>query len=175
MGDDDEAGVGRAGHFVEQIAETLDVVIVEGGVYLVQHADRRRIGQEHGKDEGKGGERLLATRKKRKGCRFLPGRFRDDLKARFQRIVAFDEMQFRAAPSKERCEQALEMLVHHLERSEQPLAGFAVEALDAMAEPLDRLGEIIALGGERVMLGLHLSQLFLRAQIDRPDSFPVAA
>src|SRR5215213_5484526 len=37
VGDDDEAGVGRAGHFVEQIAETLDVVIVERGVYLVQH------------------------------------------------------------------------------------------------------------------------------------------
>ena len=51
VGDDDEALLGGGGHFVHQIAETLDIVTVERRIDFVEHADRRRISQEHGKDQ----------------------------------------------------------------------------------------------------------------------------
>ena len=65
VGDDDEAGVGRAGHFVEQVAEPLHIVVVQRGVDLVQHADRRRIGQKHRKNQGQSGKGLLALNVKK--------------------------------------------------------------------------------------------------------------
>jgi hypothetical protein len=40
------------------------------------------------------------------------------------------------------------MVVHYLERGQQALARFAVQAVDAVAQPLDRLDEVVALGGE---------------------------
>jgi len=40
-------------------------VIVERRVDLVQHANRRRVGEEHGEDEPQRGERLLSAREER--------------------------------------------------------------------------------------------------------------
>jgi hypothetical protein len=55
------------------------------------------------------------------------------------------------------------MGVDHLEGGEQPFARLAVEILDALTQPLDRFDQIVALGGERAMLSLDLTQLFFRA------------
>jgi hypothetical protein len=41
VGDSDEAGVGAFAHFVEEIAEALDVIVVERRV--VEDADRRGL------------------------------------------------------------------------------------------------------------------------------------
>ena len=57
----------------------------------------------------------------------------------------------------------------------QPLARFAVEALDALAQPLDGFDQVVALGGQRGVLGLDLAQLFLGAQIDGAEPLAVAA
>ena len=65
VGDDDEACIGALEHGLEEIAEALDIVIVERGVDLVEHADGRRIGQKHREDQGHGGERLLAAGEQR--------------------------------------------------------------------------------------------------------------
>src|SRR5215472_11594328 len=67
------------------------------------------------------------------------------------------------------------MIVDDLEGGEQPLARLAVEILDALAQPLDRLDEIIPLGGKRAMLRLDLAQLLLGAQIDGAEALALAA
>ena len=67
------------------------------------------------------------------------------------------------------------MLVDHLEGGQQPLARLAIEALDALAQPLDRLDQIVALGDQAVVLGLDLAQLFLGAQIDGAEPLALAA
>ena len=59
VGDDDEAGLGAAAHFVQQVAETVDVGVVQRGVDLVQHAHGGRIGEEDGEDQGRGGQSLF--------------------------------------------------------------------------------------------------------------------
>jgi hypothetical protein len=47
-------------------------VIVERGIHLVQHADRRRVGQEHREDQRQRGQRLLAAGQERERRRLLP-------------------------------------------------------------------------------------------------------
>ena len=66
-------------------------------------------------------------------------------------------------------------LVDDLERGQQPLARLAVEALDALAQPLDGFDQVVALGGERGVLGLDLAQFFLGAQVDGAEPLAVAA
>ena len=61
-------------HLLHQQAEPLDIGIVERRVDLVEHADRRGIGEEHGEDERERGERLLAARQQRQHLRALAGR-----------------------------------------------------------------------------------------------------
>ena len=135
-------------HLVEQVAEAVDVVIVERRVHFVQHADRRRIGQEHRKDQRQRGQRLLAAGQQRQRRRLLPGRLGQNFEPGFERVVAFDQLQFGGAAAEQLGEQVLEVLVDLFERGQQPLARLAVEALDALAQVLDRLDQVVALGGQ---------------------------
>ena len=109
VGDDDEAGIGRARHLVEQVAEALDIVIVERRIDLVEHADRRRIGEEHGEDQRQSRERLLAAGEKRQRHRFLARRLRHDLEAGFERIFALDQLQLGIAAAEQFDKKLLEI------------------------------------------------------------------
>ena len=152
VGDDDEARVGRARHLVEQIAEALDVVVVERRVDLVEHADRRRVGEEDREDQRERRERLLAAGEQRQRHRFLARRLGHDLKAGFERIFALDQLQFGVAAAEQFRKQLLEVLVDGGERCEQPLAGLVVEAVDALPQPPDRLDQIVTFGNELIVL-----------------------
>src|SRR5262249_58657855 len=113
------------------------------------------------------GERLLAARQERQGLRLLARWPRQDLEAGLERILVFDQLQLSGAAAEQCGEQALEVAVHHFERHEQPLARLAVEALDAVAQPLDRFDQVVALVDEAGMLRLDLPQLLLAPQLDR--------
>ena len=133
MSDRDEARVGLLAHRVEQIAKALDIGVVERGVHLIEHADRRRIGQEHREDERHRGQRLFAAGQQRHGHGLLAGRARKNVEPRLQGIIAFDELQFRRAAVEQQREQLLEMGVHLVEGGEQPFAPFLVQACDGGA------------------------------------------
>jgi hypothetical protein len=60
-------------HLVEQIAEPADIGIVERCVDLIQHADRRGIGEEHREDQRQRRQRLLPTGQSDSVDSFLPG------------------------------------------------------------------------------------------------------
>ena len=128
MRDDEEPRLGAFQHCFQQVAEALDVMIVKRCVDFVEDADRRRIGEEHREDQRQGGECLLATRQQRQHRRLLARRIGDDFEPGFQRIVRFDQLQFRLAAVEQRGEQLAEFLVHRFEGIEQPLAALAVEA-----------------------------------------------
>src|ERR1700677_1533230 len=93
VGDGDETGVGALAHGLQEVAEALDIVVVERRGDLVEHADRRRVGEEHREDERKRGQRLFAAGKKRQRLRLLARRLRDKLKPRLKRVVGFDQLQ----------------------------------------------------------------------------------
>src|SRR3546814_20687814 len=62
VGDDEVAGVGLGGHAVEEVAEALDVRVVEGRVDLVQDAAGGGRGGDKGEDGGDSRKRQLHTR-----------------------------------------------------------------------------------------------------------------
>ena len=169
MGDRQEAGFGALAHLVEQVTEPLDVVIVERRVDLVEHADRRRVGQEHGEDQSQRGQRLLAAGKQGQRLRLLARRARDQFKSGLERIVGFDEQQLRRSAFEQRREQLAEMLVDDVESADQPLAAFLVKGADRLPEPLNRLGEVIALGDQFFARRLHLGEFDVGAQVDRAE------
>ena len=167
MGDDQEAGLGALGDLGDQAAEAVDIGVVQGRVDLVQHADRRRVGEEDGKEQRQRGQRLLAAREQRQRLQFLAGRARHDLEPGLERIllVALVERQMRAPAAEQPHEQLAEMLVDLGEGGQQPLAAFAVQGGDALAQPRDRAGQVLALALEAGELLLDLVRLRSR----RPD------
>ena len=66
-------------------------------------------------------------------------------------------------------EQALEMLVHFLERGAQAFAPLAVEVADRAAQPVDRLDQLGLLGRAGPGLLFDPRQLLRRDEVDRPD------
>src|ERR1700730_15294082 len=66
------------------------------------------------------------------------------------------------------------MPVDDVEGSGEALARLPVEAVDALAQPLDRREEIVALARERGVLGLDLPQFLFGAQIDGTEPLAVA-
>ena len=91
------------------------------------------------------GERLLAAGEQRQRRRLLARRLRHDFEAGFERVFALDQLQFGGAAAEQFAEQLLEVLVDDLERRQQPLARFVIEAVDALPQPADRFDEIVAL------------------------------
>ena len=59
--DDEEARFGALQHRFQEIAEALDIVIIQRRVDFIEHADRRGIGEEHREDERQRRQRLLAA------------------------------------------------------------------------------------------------------------------
>src|SRR4051794_35518952 len=174
MRDGDEARLGLLAHLTQEIAEALDIGIVERRVDFVQHADRRRVGQEYREDQRQRGQRLLAAREKRHRLRLLAGRARHDVEAGLERILGFDELQFRRAAAEQQREQLLETRVDLLERGKQALAPLFVEIADRGAQLLDRFVEIVALGDHAIARGFDLLQLLVGAQIDRAEALALA-
>ena len=118
------------GHLLHQRAEAVDVGVVERRVDLVQHADRRRVGEEHGEDQRQRGQRLLAARQQRQRRRLLARRLGDDLEPALERILALDHLEARLAAAEQRREQALEVAVDGVEGLLQALLALAVELGD---------------------------------------------
>ena len=88
MGDDQEARLRGLGDLLDQAAEAVDIGVVQRRVDLVQHADRRRVGEEDGEDQRQSGQRLLAAREQRQGLQLLARRAGIDLEPGFERIAA---------------------------------------------------------------------------------------
>ena len=65
------------------------------------------------------------------------------------------------------------MLVHFLERFEQPDPAFAIEATDRPAKPQDGLGQFLFLRDILGSLDVELGELLFGNQIDRSNSLPV--
>src|SRR5713101_983734 len=117
MGDDEEARLRALADLLDEAAEAVDIGVVEGGVDLVQHADRRRVGEEHGKEQRQPGQGLLAAREQRHHLQPLARRARHDLEAGLERVslrvavLALVEREKGAAAAEEPHEELAEMVV----------------------------------------------------------------
>src|SRR3546814_12647075 len=75
---------------------SLDIGVVERRVDLVEHADRRGVGEEQPEDQRHRGQRLLTARQQCQRLQLFARRLRHDLEPRFERIVRIDQFEMRS-------------------------------------------------------------------------------
>jgi hypothetical protein len=105
VGDEDELRL--VGEVAQEAHEAARVGVVEGGVHLVEDAERAGLDEVDRKKERDGRERLFPAGELRKDRRALARRLGDDLDVAFQRVLVFVQLQARGGPAPE---EALENL-----------------------------------------------------------------
>ena len=105
----------------------------------------------------------------------MPGGWATSSSPASQRIVGFDQLQLGLAALEQGREQVLEVPVDDVEGGEEPLASLLVEAADRAAQPLDRLGQVVALGDQPVAARLDLGELLVGAQVDGAEPLALLA
>ena len=83
MGDDEITRVPQAAHFIQQATKAIDIGVVQRRIDFIQHANGRRIDQEHGEYQRDG--RLYQIEAK-----MLPGGDDTDV-IRFQQSLIFTD------------------------------------------------------------------------------------
>ena len=153
-------------HFVQQIAETLDIGVVERRIDFVEHADRRGLIRNIAKISAIAVSACSPPDSSESACSRLPGG-----RAKISRPASSGssdsvKVSLASPPPNSLANRVLEVLVHLHERGQQPLAAFAVQALNAAAQPFDGADQIVAVGGQRGEALFVLARFFLGAQID---------
>gem|GEM_PF-6192911 len=108
MSNDDE--LRRFAKFLEDFDETAEVRVIERGLHLVEHVERRGPRLEDGNEERQRGEGSLATGKEGEPLDALASRTRFDFDARRQRRLRFGQHHMSLSPGEERGEDAFECL-----------------------------------------------------------------
>lgn len=136
----DDEELAAVEEFLEGVHEAADVRVVEGGVELVEHAERRGLDHEDREEERDGRHRALAAGEERDALRTLARGARDDVDAALQRIL--------------RVLQQDEARLVLLENAEDPLEC----GIDIIARPPGKRPQSVTLlsGGERTMTAVAL-------------------
>src|SRR5262249_24616973 len=146
-------------------AEAIDVRVVERSINLVEHADRRWVGQEDREDERQGRQSLLTAGQQRESCRLLSRWLGDDLEPALKGILAFDHLEARLASAEEGREELLEVGVDLIESLLKPLTGLLVELADATSELRDPRFDVALLGLKAFRLGEQGRQLLVGLKV----------
>jgi len=86
VADDDELGLFP--ELGDEVEEPVEVDVVEGGLDLVHHVERRRPAAEHREQVGQRGQRPLAARQQRQLLDVLARRLGLDLDTAVERVVS---------------------------------------------------------------------------------------
>ena len=105
VGDDHEARVGALRMAVEQVAEALDIGVIERRVDLVQHADRRGLVRNTAKISAMAVSACSPPESSDRSCGRLPGGRAMISRPGLQRIVGLDQLQFRPPAAEQGGEQ----------------------------------------------------------------------
>ena len=70
-------------------------------------------------------------------------------------------------------EEQAKVLIHLLERSQQPLTAFFVEACNPVAQGRDCFFQVSLFGDKGIVFFLHFLGVFLRPQVDRAQRIPL--
>src|SRR5262245_20505835 len=173
VGDDDELGVLL--HAAQHLDEPADIGVVEGGVNLVEQAERARLVLEHAEHQRDGGQRLLAAREQLDALKALAGRLGDDLDPALERIGLVEQRQAGAAAAEERAEGFLKVAVDRGERLVEAVAPRLSDASYPSGRLHDRLDEILALFGDERMTAFELVELLDGHHVHRPKSIDLGA
>ena len=144
MGDDQQ--LRRALELGEYFDQAGQVDVVERRLHLVHHVERRRPGHEDGNEEGHGGERTLASRKKGEPLDPFARRTRLYFDAGGENVVVGEDEA--ALPARKKaCKNFREALRHVLYRARHNFLHALVDRADDSKKVLARPFEIRQLLG----------------------------
>jgi hypothetical protein len=160
----------------DEAHEALHVGVVEGGVHLVEHAERAGLDEVDRKEEGRGREGLLAAGELVERDRPLAARLGDDFDGRVDGVVRILELQLRRrALPEELGEDVAEAVLDLVEGLEEALRGGLVDLLDGLEQGLLRLLQVRLLLLQKVEALLLLLVLFEGERIDVAERVDRAA
>lgn len=155
----------------EQSAKALEIVVVKGGINLIQDNQRRRSTPHGGKQQDEREQGLLSSRERAQGLYPFPWQLRGDLKPGGEGLLRFlgYQLELRRAGTKDMRKKLAEDCVHLFKAGEKAFAGLAVELADRAAQAGKSGGEILTLLAKGCELLLRLGLFFFRQKIDRAD------
>src|SRR2546423_14451857 len=149
----------------ERFGEPADIALIERGVDLVEHAERRRLHPEDRKEQRRRGERALAARELRERSDALARRPRVDVDAGLVGILARPERRLTAV--EQPLEEHAELTIDGLERRAELLRDRGREIVGERAQVGHRLVEVRPLLGEEPVALADLAELDRRERIHR--------
>ena len=108
-------------------------------------------------------------------CGLLPGGWARSSKSGLERILGFDQLQFRLAALEQGRKQVPEMRVDDLESGDEPHAPLLVQGMDRAAQALDCFGQVVALGDKLVPARQNLDEFVVGAQVDGAEPLALLA
>ncbi len=164
VGDDDQ--LGDLTQLLEQADEPPQVDVVERGLDLVHHVERRRPGPEDRHQHRHRRQRLLATGQQREPLDLLAGRARLDLDAGGQHVVGVGEQQPALAAGEQRGEHLGELAFHVGVGLGEHLQDAVVDVGDDVEQILARALDVLELGRQEVVALLQRGELLERQWVD---------
>src|SRR6266542_292907 len=159
----------------QQAHVAADVGVVQGGVHLVEQAERARLGEENGEQQRDRDEGALAGGQQVDALRPFAPRRRMDLDFAFQRLVFVRQTDIAFAAAEQRLEYGAEMLPDLGERIEEERFRRLIDLTRRLLQRIAGGHEIVALRLEELE-ALGLFRVLLDGQgVDGPDGVDGAA
>src|SRR3990170_5972276 len=146
----DEQELCLLGHLAHQVAEALDVGVVQGPVNLVEQAERRRVELEHREHQRNCRKRLFSAREQMNGGVLLAGRPRHHLNPGVEYLLSGHDQARLAAAEQDR-KQVTEMLVYAVEGRLEQRARLAIDLADRAVQSLQCLREVGCLRVQKLL------------------------
>ncbi len=158
----------------DQVEEPVEVHVVERGLHLVHHVERRRPGAEHREQVRQRGQRALAARQQRQLADVLARRPGLELDAGLEQVVRIGEPEPTLTTGEEGLEQQGEVLADIRVGGGEDADDLLVDRLDHLRELAPGLTDVLELGlEERVTLG-ELVELLEGQRVDRAHEAQLA-
>src|SRR5918994_4440655 len=154
--------------------EAVQVDVIERGLDLVHHVERRRPAPEDGEEECQCGEAAFAAREQRELLDVLSARLGLDLDTGVQQVFGCREHEFAGTTWKQRREQLGEVADDVGEGSREHVLDLLVRGLYHAGEVAARRAHVLEMLLEECVALLELVELLQRQRADRPQETELA-
>ena len=155
-----------AAQLLEQPEQPAQVHVVERGLHLVHHIERRRPRPEDRHQHRDRGQRLLAAGQQRQPLDLLARRASLDLDAGGQHVVGIGQQQPALATGEQRRKHFAELAFHVGVGLGEHLQDARVDVVDDVEQILAGRLDVLELGGQEVVALLQRGELLQRKRID---------
>ena len=150
--------------------EAFDIPVVQRGVDLVEHAERRRPHLQNGKIQRDGNKGLLTAGQQRDGLELLAGRLHTNFNAARQRLRAVLQLERSLAAAEHLRERLAEIGVDAAEFRDENIGHLAGDIADDALEVALGRQHVVALAAEVFIPLVHAGKFVDGAEVRRAEA-----